>query len=826
MHLLTYCLSLLLFMLTNSSFAVLLPDNGVPDKGTVRGVITDANGRPIGGVSIVLKGTLRGTVSAEDGGFEITGAPVGEYILSASAVHLKIAEQRISVRAKEVTDVKLVAEEQIIQLGEIVIAGARGVRPAQKLPDVEGTSIFAGKKTEVVRMDRLDANLITNNARQVFAKVPGISVWENDGSGVQVGVASRGLSPNRSWEFNVRQNGYDISSDIFGYPEAYYNPPMEAVERIQIVRGASSLQYGPQFGGLLNYVLKRGDANRKISVETQQSTGSFGMFSTFNAVGGTVGKLNYYGYVHHRRADGWRQNSAYNITNLHLNLNYAVTEKLNIGFEISRLFYINQQPGGLTDAQFAYDARQSSRARNWFSTPWTVPALTADYQVTEQWKSSLKVFGLIAERNSIGYVRAINIPDTLNAQTGTFNPRQLDRDSYHNVGAEWRNLINYKLLNRESTIAAGLRYYSGTTHRRQNGRGDTGSDFNLNLQEADYPRNLEFMTHNISVYVENIFRLTKNWTVTPGIRYEMVKNTGKGQFGRAANGSAILMPHTKKRRNFVLAGIGTELNLAPEANMYANISQSYRPVLFSEITPPTTTDVIDENLRDASGFNADLGIRGSYKNIVTYDVSAFYLQYDNRIGTLNQIRPDGSRFQLRTNVGGSRTQGIESYVEFAPIAAITDRSKLGYINLFASLSWINARYTDLRVVSIVNNEPVETNLKGNKVENAPSYIHRIGATYTNKGFSATWQMSAVGDAFSDANNTRIAPTTAVTGMVPAYRVMDISATWRFLQRYNVRAGINNLTDERYFTRRAGGYPGPGIIPGEGRNYYLSVGARF
>ncbi len=826
MRLLTYCLSLLLFMLTNSSFAVLPPDNGVPDKGTVRGMITDANGRPIGGVSIVLKGTLRGTVSAEDGSFEITGVPVGEYILSASAVHLKIAEQRISVRAKEVTDVKLVAEEQIIQLGEIVIAGARGVRPADQLADVEGTSIFAGKKTEVVRMDRLDANLITNNARQVFAKVPGISVWENDGSGVQVGVASRGLSPNRSWEFNVRQNGYDISSDIFGYPEAYYNPPMEAVERIQIVRGASSLQYGPQFGGLLNYVLKRGDANRKISVETQQSTGSFGMFSTFNAVGGTVGKLNYYGYVHHRQADGWRENSAYNITNLHLNLNYAVTEKLNIGFEISRLFYKNQQPGGLTDAQFAQDARQSSRARNWFSTPWTVPALTVDYQVTEQWKSSLKVFGLIAERNSIGYVRAINIPDTLNAQTGTFNPRQLDRDSYRNFGAEWRNVINYKLLNRESTIAAGLRYYSGATRRRQNGRGDTGSDFNLNLQEAEYPRNLEFMTHNTSVYVENIFRLTKNWTVTPGIRYEMVKNTGEGQFGRAANGSAILMPRTEKQRNFMLAGIGTELNLAPEANIYANISQSYRPVLFSEITPPATTDVIDENLRDASGFNADLGIRGSYKNIVTYDVSAFYLQYDNRIGTLNQIRPDGSRFQLRTNVGGSRTQGIESYVEFAPIAAITDRSKLGYINLFASLSWINAEYADLRVVSIVNNVPVETNLKGNKVENAPSYIHRIGATYTNKGFSATWQMSAVGEAFSDANNTRIAPATAVTGMVPAYRVMDISATWRFLQRYNVRAGVNNLTDERYFTRRAGGYPGPGIMPGEGRNWYLSVGARF
>lgn len=825
MRLVTYFLYLSLLMCP-SLLSALPPNNDSPDKGIIRGVITDTNGKPAGGVSILLKGTLRGTVSAEDGSFEITGVPAGDYTISASAVHLKIAEQRISVKAKEVTDVKLIAEEVIVQLSEILIAGARGVRPTEKMPDVEGASIFAGKKTEIVRLGRIDANLITNNTRQVFAKVPGISIWENDGSGVQVGVASRGLSPNRSWEFNVRQNGYDISADIFGYPEAYYNPPMEAVERIQIVRGASSLQYGPQFGGLLNYVLKRGDANRKISVETQQSAGSFGMFSTFNAVGGTVGKLNYYGYFHHRQANGWRENSTYNITNLHLNLNYAVTEKLNIGFEISRLFYKNQQPGGLTDAQFAQDARQSSRARNWFSTPWTVPALTVDFQVTGKWKSNLKVFGLIAERNSIGYVRAINIRDTLNAQLGTFNPRQLDRDRYRNFGAEWRNMISYQFLNQENNVAVGVRYYTGFTRRKQNGRGDTGSDFNLNLQEADYPRNLEFMTQNTSFYVENIFRITKKWTITPGIRYEMVQNTGEGQFSRAANGTAIMMPRQETQRSLVLAGIGTELSLSTVATIYANISQSYRPVLFSDITPPATTDVIDENLRDASGFNADLGIRGNYKNLLTYDISAFYLQYDNRIGTLNQVRSDGSRFQLRTNVGGSRTTGVESYIEFAPIAAITDHSKLGYINLFASLSWINAQYTDLRVVNIVNNAPVETNLKGNKVENAPSYIHRIGATYTNKGFSATWQISAVGEAFADANNTRLAPATAVTGIIPAYRVMDLSATWRFLQRYNVRAGVNNLTDERYFTRRAGGYPGPGIIPGEGRNWYLSVGARF
>ena len=62
-------------------------------------------------------------------------------------------------------------------------------------------------------------------------------VQENDGTGIQTSIAVRGLNPNRSWEFNTRQNGYDISADPMGYLEAYYTPPTEAVERIEIVRG-------------------------------------------------------------------------------------------------------------------------------------------------------------------------------------------------------------------------------------------------------------------------------------------------------------------------------------------------------------------------------------------------------------------------------------------------------------------------------------------------------------------------------------------------------------------------------------------------------------
>ena len=61
---------------------------------------------------------------------------------------------------------------------------------------------------------------------------------------------------------NTRQNGYNISADVYGYNEAYYLPPMEAVNRIEFVRGAAALQFGAQFGGLVNYVIKDAPTNK------------------------------------------------------------------------------------------------------------------------------------------------------------------------------------------------------------------------------------------------------------------------------------------------------------------------------------------------------------------------------------------------------------------------------------------------------------------------------------------------------------------------------------------------------------------------------------
>jgi outer membrane receptor protein involved in Fe transport len=67
--------------------------------------------------------------------------------------------------------------------------------------------------------------------------------------------------------------------------------------------------------------------------------------------------------------------------------------------------------------------------------------------------------------------------------------------------------------------------------------------------------------------------------------------------------------------------------------------------------------------------------------------------------------------------------------------------------------------------------------------------------------------------------------TAVNGPVPAYKLMDISAGWSY-RWLLLEASMNNVANVAYYTRRATGYPGPGIIPGDGRSYYLTVGVKF
>ncbi|ERM80530.1 TonB-denpendent receptor [Rhodonellum psychrophilum GCM71 = DSM 17998] len=788
-------------------------------KNVLKGKVLNEASQPIAGVTMILEGTVRGVQSDPSGHYVMRDIPEGKYVLKVNMLGYKEVNLPFSIGERENLALNINLQEALLSLDPFEFSVSRGIMGQERLPEVDKFRINAGKKNEVIRVGELNANLAMNNSRQIFSRTPGISIWENDGSGIQLGVATRGLNPNRSWEFNVRMNGYDITPDPMGYPEAYYTPPMEVVEQIEIVRGASSIQYGSQFGGLMNFVMRKPDKSTRFTFETLNTVGSNGLFSSFNYLGGTEGKWSYTAYYQKRVGNGWRENSYFNTDHAHVEVNYAANNRLMIGLEMTYMGTESQQPGGLTDEQFNKDSRSSTRERNWFSTPWFIPALTAEYILSDKTKLSWKTFGTFAERNSVGFMQPINQEDDL-------GNRQVDRDFYTTYGSELRMITEYSLFGKSNTLAAGIRYFNGFIDRKQVGGGDNGTQMNFDLADGGiYRRDFDFTNINQAAFAENVFRFSDKWLLTTGLRYERISSNMEGLFNTVNDQEQILLPQSRTR-NFFLVGIGSEYKINPSMEFYSNFSQAYRPVLISDLTPPATTDSIDDNLQDSRGFNFDFGYRGAVQNWMKFDVGYFYLNYADRIGTIATMDNNGIINQFRTNLGNSVSQGFEGYVEFDPISALSKTSKFGYLHLFASLAFVDARYGDFATTSVREGVILEGNLKGNRVENAPRKINRYGATYRYDRFSVTWQLSDIGDAFSDASNTVLPNAAATVGLIPAYQVQDLSASTDIRRRYIFRAGINNLTNSVYFTRRAGGYPGPGIMPGDGRTFYFTFGLKL
>ena len=650
--------------------------------------------------------------------------------------------------------------------------------------------------------------------RQVMAKVAGIHMWESDPSGIQIGIAARGLSPNRSWEFNIRQNGYDIAADPFGYPEAYYNPQLQAVQRIEVVRGQGALQYGPQFGGMVNYILRNGsEFKKKVEFESQQTIGSNALFNSYNAIGGKTNKLHYYAFFDHRNGDGYRENSKYFTNSGYATTTYFISPKLSLTAEVMHSHIRSQQPGGLTDDQLKENSKQSFRSRNWFDIKWTTPAFILNYSINETTRWNTKLFATFGDRNSVGFLQSITTKDSVNTLTGQFNNRALQIDNYRNYGFESRVITDYDLGNLKNTLSLGIRLYKGSTHRRANGKGTTGNGYDM-TEAGKYVSDINFNSQNAAAFFENIFRVNKKLLLIPGIRYEWLLGAANGRNGYTASGGEIVLQNIKRSRSFLLAAIGAEYHITKGTEVYASFSQAFRPIQFANLQAPPTTDVVDENLKDSKGYNIDLGYRGKVSSYLQFDVSFFYLQYNNRIGAVTTTGSPSNR--LITNVGNSTSKGIESFVEWNIVKTFKQNAVYD-VSLFITYAFNNATYSS---------NFKDANTKGKKLENAPSHIFRSGISLGKKNILLTTQINYVGQTFSDGNNTVIPSAISNTGLIPAHIVADVTVTYKVKSNVTVKAGVNNIANTNYFTRRAGGYPGPGALPADGRTGFFSVGFKF
>lgn len=793
---------------------LLLLSLGLQAQQRVSGVVENEQGEPLPQVELYEKssGKLAETNAQGEFTFETQKQRIDVVVFSYDYA---IKELQLSANATQPLRIQLQPLGEELSAVQITARKAK-VFALSRLRDVEETAIYAGKKTEVILIDQSMANLANNNARQLYSQVAGLNIFQNDDAGLQLNIGGRGLDPNRTANFNTRQNGYDISADVLGYPESYYSPPAEALEQIQVVRGAASLQYGTQFGGLVNFVFKQPKKNKTLEILSRNTLGSNALYTNFTSLSGTHKQWSYYAYFNYKKGDGFRPHSEFESKNAFAHLGYRFSEKTKVTTEVTYMRYLAQQAGGLSDRMFEEDAYQSTRARNWFQVDWLLLNLKLAHQFSDKTNFTLNFFGLDAERNALGFrSNRRDIPDNQ-------SERDLIKGDYHNFGFEARLLNEYQLAGKKSIGLLGTKFYKANNSSVQGpGSAGTGPDFKLQTQRyPNYANQSDFDNPNLNwaVFGENVWYLNERWSITPGFRWEYIKTESEG-FSKRINldgaGNVILnetvYSDNSNERNFVLLGLGASFKPNEKTEYYANASQNYRSVTFSDINLVNPNFAVGE-LKDETGMTTDLGLRGTFDKWINYDVSAFGLFYNDRIGITLETQNDNSVRKLRANIGDAFIYGLESLVDF-DLGKRWIKDKDFNANYFINFSAIRSNY--------VSSD--ESGIEGNRVEFVPQVNLKTGFRFGYKNFQSSMQYTYVGEQYSDATNTQTDPlgSSGVIGVIPAYGILDMSLAYTY-KRFKLETGINNLLDNTYFTRRATGYPGPGIIPSPPRNWYVSL----
>ena len=775
-------------------------------------IIDEETNEAIGGVKIYSKSDGLLEISDEKGfySFEAYKNELISFYLENYELNEKKIDQNETIYLKPL--VENLDEIEIIVRNEKIFS-------LQRLNAVEGTSIFEGKKSEVVLVDQSMANLASNNSRQIYSQVAGLNIFQNDDAGLQLNIGGRGLDPNRTSNFNTRQNGYDISADVLGYPESYYTPPSEGLSNIQIVRGAASLQYGTQFGGLVNFVMKEPKKNQRQEIITRNSFGSNNLFTNFTSYKGSKNKFRYYAYFNFKQGDGFRDNSYFNSKNFFIKTIYDINQESKLSFDLTYFTYLTQQAGGLNDQMFSNNPFQSNRARNWFNVDWLLYNLRYDHEFDIKKSLSVSFFGLNAVRNALGF--RVNRVD----QVDSNGPRDLISGDFNNFGLEAKFLNNYKLFNKESIFVLGSKLYFATNYSRQ-GPGSDFSDADFDFYNDSFPAysnqsNYKYPNKNISFFGENIININDGLTITPGFRLEYINTQARGQFERIVLDAAqnviqhdTILENRKNERLFLLTGVGVSQKLENDVELYANYSQNYRSVTFADISTVNPAYAIDPEISDEEGYTIDLGLRGNYDNLFSFDANIFHLAYNNRIGFVQRLFDDGNVKAYRTNTGDANIYGLESLLDIN-LKKVLQLNSAYIFNTFLNLSIIESKY--------INSD--EPGVQGKEVEFVPKYNIKYGIKFGYKNFTSYLQYSYLASQFSDSSNSVESNLSGVIGQIPAYDILDISVNYK-LGKIKLETGVNNILNTSYFTRRATGYPGPGIIPSPPRNYYLTLQYKF
>ena len=698
-------------------------------------------------------------------------------ILAASAAH---ADSPDPAPAPDEAAVETSAQLGTARtLAEVVVIGTRA-----NLDRIAGSG-------EILDRDLLE-NARVFNINEALRKVPGIYARDEEGMGLRPNIGIRGLNPTRSTKVLLLEDGLPLAYAPYGDNASYYHPPVERFERIEVLKGAGQVAFGPQtIGGVINYITPR--PPEEVSGSLTVSGGNRDFLELHGDIGDTVGDTGWLLSATHKESQGSRDNIDLRLDDVSgkvthsFNDRHAVTLKGSYLREDSDLTY-----SGLSLAEYQADLRQNPFVNDNFELYRWGTSLTHAWTPSSGMELTTSVYYSYFNRDwwrqsSNSGQRPNDASDPAcggmaNLNTACGNEGRLRQ--YKTYGIEPRLNFRGQWLGLDAEVSTGLRYHEEEQFRVQ-ANGDTpnartpGTSVNAGVRE-----NQERFTDAFSGFVQVAFT-SGDFTVTPGIRYEQI-DYERVNFLNGARGTTDL--------DEWIPGIGATWQVSDAVTVFAGAHRGFAPPRVEDIITNTGGSVeLDAEL----SWNYELGVRAEPRDGLSLELTAFRMDFENQIVPASVAGGTGAAL---TSAGETLHQGLEALVEADyPF----DNGLAGYVRL-AWTYLADAEYRGTRFSSVTPSVSVTGNRLPYAAENTGSLTLGLAGN--------RWRAQVEGvytdEMFTDDLNTVPVTANGQRGLIKSHLIWNATVNLYLTEKFDLYATVKNAGDKDYVVDMT-----RGLVPG-------------
>ncbi len=791
----TLCLSLLLTALS----AVASAQNRV----SLTGRVTDQTGAAINRATVTARqlGTSfeRSAKTSDDGNYRMDDLLPGEYQVSARGDGFSLAAQTLALNAERKLDFTLRPGAMAADVS--VVSTQLAATPEEQTRIPGSVEIIDARTLEISR---------PFNFNEALRKAPGVYTRDEEGFGLRPSIGIRGLDPNRSAKVLLLEDGVPLGHAPYGDTDAYYHPPIERYNGIEVLKGSSQIAHGPNtLSGAINYLTPNPPEN--FSGSLTLLGGNRNYFNGYASVGATLGRTGLLFDFLRKQGQGARENMRFGLNDVliksvtKLNANGAQT----LGFKFNYYGEDSNVPySGLTLAEFLANPRANPFRNDFFDGDRFGGSALYTNAINSRAVFTTTIYGSNFKRD---WWRQSSNSDQRPNRRG-FNGCNGLAELNTLCGNEGR-LRNYdafgvdprlKLSSKFGETDIGFRYHRETQNRIQQNNNTGGPNGRVGATVEDNLRRNDA----VSGYVQHRFLLGK-FAVTPGLRVEHVNIERTNRLGTPVTGKTDVTQ--------VIPGFGVAYSPASRFTIFAGAHRGF--------SPPRPADIIDNNtggvieLDPELSWNYEAGFRSALARGLKLSAAFFRLDYENQIVPASLSGGVGATL---TSAGATLHQGVEfdgrwdSGVSFNSPHNFYVRTAYTYIGA--------AEYQGVRFSNVGGFGAVS--VTGNRLIYSPKHLAATTIGYSHaRGFDALIEAIHTGEQFGDDLNSIAVSANGQRGLIPAYTVWNAAVNYRIgkLERYapTVFVAVKNLADDTFIVDRR-----RGIMVGIPRLAQVGVKLRF